>query len=155
MGLLDFLKAPELDHPRFGRMKYKSGYWTAEVDILGARDVALRLGGTRNAIDPVAEEHWGEMERRYTELADEIADVLYNESYTPIREAVDAGEYPGDPAEIPMLAAAEEVWDYATLVGVEVDGNLVELSYVSEWEVEHRLGVYLRDCQLDGFNGSV
>ncbi len=160
MGLFDFLKPPTLMHPRFGAMKFSRDYWQCEADYLGTPDVRLMLQGGKEGIDPSAQAICDELETRFAGLKDTIGQALYEDSYMPVREAIDAGEYPkyvGD--EIPVLESQADVWKHLRLAWITFDaGNgpdYIMIAVETEWEIEHTLGIGIRDWQFDYLNGSV
>ena len=150
---------PKLQHARFGEMIFRRGYWEVEADYLGYRNVLLRLPGSRDGIGEQADVLCGELERRYPLITERIAQVLFKESYQPVRRAIRKGDYPGDPGGIPRLKSVDDVWSNLRLAsvdfGVEFDKNIIELGYGADWEIEHRLGIGIKDWRFEYFNGSV
>lgn len=160
MGLFDFLKAPRLDHPRFGEMKLSGGFWRGESDYLGTKAVRLKLRGSKKGIDPAAQTMCDELEARYPVLTDRIGAVLHEESYRPVREAIDSGDYPEEnDDEIPVIETPADVWNHLRLrwivFGADHKADRIEIAYYADWEVEHTLGIYLEDWKVDEFNGSL
>lgn len=160
MGLFDFLKAPRLDHPRFGEMKFSDGFWRCEAEYLGAPEVRLMLHGDKAKIDPSAQAMCDELETRFASLKDEVCKALYEESYKPVRDAIDAGEYPkyvGD--EIPTIETPTDVWKHLQPAWImfEAGGgpDHIIIAVVTEWEIEHTLGIGIKNWRYDYLNGSV
>lgn len=160
MGLFDFLKTRSLDHPRFGEMKFSRDYWRCEAEYLGSRNVGLMLRGNKEGIDPSAQAMCDELETRFASLKDEVCKALYEESYMPVREAVDAGEYPkyvGE--EIPTVETPADVWKHLRPAWImfEAGGgpDYIMIAVETEWEIEHTLGIGIKNWQYDYLNGSV
>lgn len=160
MGVFDFLKAGTPNHPRFGAMKFARGYWRCEADYLAAGNVSLMLGGDKKAVHPSALAMCDSLEARFDDIKAGAGKALYEESYKPVREAIDVGEYPkfvGD--DIPTIPTPDEVWNHLRPVWVMFEaGNgpdYIMVAVKAEWEVEHLLGIGIRNWEFDKLNGSV
>lgn len=160
MGLFDFLKNPVLDHPVFGEMKFSGGFWQCTVDYLEYVAVTIRLCGTRNGIDPAAQKLCDGFEKQFESLAGEIGEVLYAESYTPVREAIGAGDFLElEDEDIPTISSPADVWQHLRVAQVEFgasgEPDRIEIAFGTDWEIEHVLGIGIKNGKYDYFNGSV
>lgn len=160
MGYFDLFKTPTLDHPRFGKMDFIRGYWRCEADYLNSQQVLLMLHGAEKGIDPAAQALCDELESRFASLKDEVGKALYEESYIPVREAIDLGEYPEDVAEdISTIDKPADIWNYILpvwiLFGDDGEADLIEIAVKTEWEIEHTLGIGIKNWRYDYLNGSV
>lgn len=160
MGYFDLFRTPTLDHPRFGKMDFARDYWRCEADYLNLQQVLLMLHGTKKGIDPAAQALCDELETRFASLKDEVGKALYEESYIPVREAIDLGEYPGDVAEeISVINNPADIWNYILptwiLFGDDGEADWIEIAVRTEWEIEHTLGIGIKNWRYDYLNGSV
>lgn len=160
MGLFDFLRARTLDHSRFGKMKFSREYWRCEAEYLGSRNLRLMLGGNKKGVHPSAQAMCDELETRFASLKDEVGKALYEESYMPVREAIDAGEYPkyvGE--EVPTIETPADVWKHLRPAWIMFDAgggpDYIMIAVETEWEIEHTLGIGIMNWRYDYLNGSV
>jgi hypothetical protein len=77
--------------------------------------------------------------------------------YNPYLEAVNAGEYPGDPC--PQIGSAEAVWPYVTpahvLIEPRSNNAQLEIAFAVAWDIEHTVAARFRDWRFVELNGSV
>lgn len=160
MGVFDFLKAPTFSHPRFGEMRFSRDYWRGKAEYMGWQDVGILLRGNRHGIDPAAQALCDELEARFDSMKDEIAKALYEESYIPCSQAVDRGEYPEYALEeFPTIESAADIFNHLRpkWIMFEADGEpgYIMIGIAAFWEIEHTLGVGIKDWRFDYLNGSV
>lgn len=141
-------------------MKFSWNYWRGKAEYLGWQEVGILLRGNRHGVDPSAQALCDQLESRFEGMKDEIAKTLYDEHYINGREAYDQGEFPefGD-EEFPMIDAPADVWDHLRpeWIMFEADGEpgYIMIGIAAFWDIEHTLGVGIKDWRFDYLNGSV
>lgn len=158
MSFFDRFRAPQLNDPRFGALRFGRGRWTSEnASCFGATGVRVRLPGTRDGISPEARDTFDLLERDYPRIKAEALRHFW-EHYEPYAEAVDDLEDEAA-ALVRSIRQPEDLWSHAKVVRVWVDAygkaGDVELGFETAWDIEHTIGLTISGGRVTDFCGSV
>lgn len=136
------LSVPPFKTLRRGLLSY-----TGSVDLPGNPDVEVQIKGRseENLSYAVAELQY--ISAHLQALCAPATDEFYG-SYEGIRDALADGELENEGLELPVLSAPQEVWEHLVLeeIVIEPKSNLpIRLGFRAPWDVEHDLGLYLKD----------
>lgn len=142
----------KITHPAFKSLQRGLFSYSGVADLAGHQDVAVSIKGRSNHNFEVA---LAEIEYLGSNLRAAVAPASQDffGTYEAVKDAVlsealsleDAG------GELPELKSPEEVWKHLALesVAIEPDSQLsVRLGFRAPWEVEHDLGLYLKDREF-------
>lgn len=139
----------KITHPLFKSLQRSLFSYSGVMDLGGHPDVAINIKGRS---DQNLEFAIAELEHLHSNLLTAVfpATEEFFGTYEAINKAVQNGEFSLEEtgAELPELKSPEEVWKYLVLesVMIEPENNLpVRLGFRAPWEIEHDLGLYLKD----------
>jgi hypothetical protein len=141
---------------QLGALRRSGRYWKGSLVVPSCGTFRLIVIGNRKAPDPIALQLAKQLPDRFESLMPKIQVGLF-EHYTPYKEAVDLGEYPGSPC--PSIESPGAVWSDVTPAHVLVEplGGVptVEIAFRVTWDEEHTIAALFRDWQFIELNGSV
>ena len=97
-----------------------------------------------------------ELREHFPSLIPQIQIGLF-EHYEPYKEAIEAGEQTGSPC--PQITGAGAVWSHVKPAHVLIEpfkGRwVVEVAFMTEWDIEHTVAAIFSGWQFIELNGSV
>jgi hypothetical protein len=161
MGLLDRLSrlmrpadVPQLHDPDFGHIAYYGGanatggwgpYRESRTTFReGMQPVSVNVPGTPEGPGDDARRAYRELQRRYDELSDGIAALLFDQFDASF------GAYPPEGVQLPTVSRPADILKHAGLTGVTItfaqgsDEPTFQLDYGFEWDPDHCYWVTVR-----------
>jgi hypothetical protein len=139
-----------------GEFHRSDGLWKGSIILAPCGTFRLSLAGSRQAPDPFALNLAKELPDRVQALLLAIENWLF-QHYTPYREAVQSGQWPG--SSFPEIASAEAVWPHLAPAHVLIEPRQgaywVEIAFKTDWDIEHTVAAIFRNWELVELNGSV
>ena len=149
-------KKYEVDHLALGSLVLRLGRLHGVTSIFGFSNVCVRLRGNKNGLSDESDKAIKRILNTYKDIEIEIFDKLYSEHYLLGKDAFDRGEIDYD---FPLINKPSDIKEHVRLVRLTVgdysDKGLLELAYEVDWDIEHRLGILVKDRSIVGFCGSV
>jgi hypothetical protein len=154
--MFELFKSGNFRDGQLGELRRSGGYWKGSVVLAPCGTFRLALAGNRKVPDPIALRLAKQLPDLFESLMPKIQTALF-EHYTPYKQAVDAGEYPGSPC--PNIVSPEVVWPHVTPAHVLSEPlrgvPTVEIAFRVAWDEEHTVAAMFQDWRLIELNGSV
>ncbi|HEX4931861.1 MAG TPA: hypothetical protein VFV33_01705 [Gemmatimonadaceae bacterium] len=159
MGFFDRFRTRQIADVALGTLEFRRGAWRGRLALPALGDAALVLPGDANS--PAEEARAlvvDELPRRWPALQQAVADALF-EHYVPYRDASEELGLDEVGDAIPAIARAADVWRHVRdpLVRIADTGDGLEVRFAFDvaWDVEHTVGILVRDWSLYDVSGSV
>jgi len=146
MGILGLFSRPDVDHPEFGKLRWKHGVWIGSTG-----NTEIRLHGGKAGPTPEDVALVADALKNLPGLKQKVGKDVF-EHYTAYKEADDSGLILGTDEPLPVIPGPEAVWehtnDYVLRIGPYDDAREVELCFTVAWDIEHVLGALFKDQEL-------
>ena len=139
----------KISHPLFKSLQRGLFSYSGLVDLAGHRDVVIRIKGRSNKNLEFALAELDYLSRDLLSITAPATQEFFD-AFEAVKAAAESGEFSleDEGGELPEIKSPEEVWTYLTLESVAFERRSeypVRLGFRAPWEVEHDLGIYLRD----------